>query len=329
MHAIPDWAVTRAHHLDTLRALGLTRRELDSPLWESPLWGVRRWGPAESDDVRAVITAAAARLPDGCALGGWAAAYVHGIRCLDGNVGLPHERPVPLIAPRGHQLRKRAGLRPVRTLVPPEDIEMVDGLPVVVLDLAGMQEMCMAPNLAEALVVADMATSVRTGDPSVPLFRLARRIGSTKKTRGIVQTREALGLADARSASPEESRTRLLWLRDAGLPRPRVNPPIFDLDGHLLGFGDLVDPQAGHVHEIDGAHHRGLAQHTDDNRREERLEAHGLVVTRSTSRDRADRFGLAARMRDANRRGLARDRTQDRWTLTPPPGWVEPRPHAR
>lgn len=320
---LPDSIVGRAHAVGYLATLGLTERELQSALWESPFYGVRRWAGADPQNPTTEVGNAAALLPDGCALGGWAAAYNRGIHYLDGNIGFSRPLPVLLLSVDGHQLRKRDGVRPFRTRVSPHDIEQVNGLATAVLDLAARQQMCLSRTLVDAVVVADMVTSVRTGEPTIPMTDLAKRVLATKKVRGIVQARAALELATDRSASPEESRTRMVWVLDAWLPPPLVNAPLFDLDGRLLGIGDLVDPEAGHVHEVDGAQHRELDQHTADNAREELFEGHGLVVSRSTSQDRADPARLAARMRATNKRGLARDRTRDRWTLTPPPGWRE------
>lgn len=118
-----------------------------------------------------------------------------------------------------------------------------------------------------------------------------------------------------------ETHLRIVWMLDGGLPRPRCHRPVFDLDGNLLGFPDLLDPEAGTVGEFDGGDHREPAQHGADNAREELFEDHGLVVTRATSLDFADRAGLAARMRRAHARGLRRDHKVDRWTLELPPEW--------
>jgi hypothetical protein len=310
-----------------LRERGLTRHDLASDFWDAPFRGVRRWAGNAGDPVAAVIAAAAALLPPDCCLGGWAAAYQRGIRYLDGNIGYPGALPVPLLITEGHQLRRRPGIWPVRTTtVRCADFDLVHGIPSIKLDLAGRQQMCWARNVVEAVVVADMVTSVRTGEPTIPMADLANRVDTTRRVRGIVQARAALELASDRSASPEESRTRMVWILDAQLPKPLVNAPVFTTTGALLGFADLLEPEAGYVHEIDGGQHRALAQHTDDNIREEAFEAHGLVVSRSTSRDRANADELRRRLRSTWRRAMARDRSADRWTLQPPPGWREPRP---
>ncbi len=86
--------------------------------------------------------------------------------------------------------------------------------------------------------------------------------------------------------------------------------------GQLLGMPDLLDDDAGFVVEYDGAHHRALRQHTSDNAREEGFERAGLIVVRATAIDLWPRRAeLVRRLRDGHARGLARDRTQDRWGL--------------
>ncbi len=48
---------------------------------------------------------------------------------------------------------------------------------------------------------------------------------------------------------------RMIWVVDAGLPRPLCNMPIFDRHGRHIGTPDLLDPVAGVVGEYDGALH--------------------------------------------------------------------------
>src|SRR3954447_802486 len=67
--------------------------------------------------------------------------------------------------------------------------------------------------------------------------------------------RAALDLASEDSRSPNETRMRLVWVLDAGLPVPAVNQPVYDLDGRLLGVADLLDVAAGVVGEYDGEDH--------------------------------------------------------------------------
>lgn len=62
---------------------------------------------------------------------------------------------------------------------------------------------------------------------------------------GIPLFREALALSNECLRSGPEVYLYLAWRLDAGLPEPLVNPPVFDIDGRLLGYPDLLDVEAG------------------------------------------------------------------------------------
>jgi hypothetical protein len=67
----------------------------------------------------------------------------------------------------------------------------------------------------------------------------------------------------------------MFYRRRAGLPRPDVNQPVFDLDGRFLGIPDLLDLEAGLACRRwswlsnSPLHNRGAGlvrrQHRDDN----------------------------------------------------------------
>ena len=69
---------------------------------------------------------------------------------------------------------------------------------------------------------------------------------------------------------------KLVWVLDAGLDAPLVNQPVFDLAGNLLGYPDLLDPEAGVVGEYDGVDHKDRDRHRRDVSREQRYRDHGL-----------------------------------------------------
>lgn len=175
-----------------------------------------------------------------------------------------------------------------------------------------------AVSLSDAVVFADMTLAAGV----VGYGQLVAYVELHRGWRGVRQAREALALAVTASASPPETRMRLIWVLDAGIPVYRVNQPVFDLGGRLLGIADGLDLESATVVEYDGDDHRGIVQHSADNLREERFEEHGLTVMRATRLDLGrNRQPLAERMRRTRARGLSRDRTGDRWTITPPPGW--------
>jgi hypothetical protein len=141
---------------------------------------------------------------------------------------------------------------------------------------------------------------------------------------GVPQARVALTLADEHSLSPNETRLRLIWQLDAGRPRPLVNRAVFDLDGRLLGFADLLDPVAGVVGEFDGADHRAAQRHSKDVDREAGFRDHRLEVARVTGPDLPHRALVTRRIAGAYRRAWWLPESQCTWTLVPPPWWREP-----
>ncbi len=123
------------------------------------------------------------------------------------------------------------------------------------------------------------------------------------------------GLADPMAASPQESWLRLVWLQ-AGLPMPLVNVPVFDRDGVFVGKPDLLDPASGLAGEYEGDQHRTDAtQWRTDVGRYRRFERLGLLVVRATAADRRNPAELIAALVRARRRGLARQRSSDGWSL--------------
>ena len=326
---VPDGLVCRPVRRAAAISGGVLPAELRGPLWDRPYRGVVSWHGASTSDVRWRICAAAQLLPHGGYVGGWAAAHWQGVRMLDG-VGGPDRALLPVLLglPPHSQVRRRAGISPFRGALVTTPV-VVDGLPVAPLAYAVYQEICRASCLVEAVVALDMGISERTGDPHTVLPDVAAIVDSHPGARGIRQARAALDLASTRSANPQETRTRLLWTLDAGLPPPQVNCPIFDRDGHLLSIADLLEPLSGTVVEYDGGGHREAEAHTEDNAREERFERHNLTVVRVTDLDLTKKSRrTVARMQDGHRRGLSRDRTKDRWTIEPPGWWHRDRlPH--
>jgi very-short-patch-repair endonuclease len=144
-------------------------------------------------------------------------------------------------------------------------------------------------------------------------------VESHAKTRGIAMVRRALPLVSTRSASPLESSTRLVAVRDAGYRGVRVNEPVFDLGGRLLGIADLLDVERGIVVETDGDDHAVRSRRTRDNRRQEEMTRAGLVTVRVTADDHRDRRRLAARL--ARIRRETRPGRDGAWTLDRPPWW--------
>jgi hypothetical protein len=266
------------------------------------------------------IAEAAATLPEGGIVTGWSAMRLHGAAFFD---GLGHDGrtrlPVTLCVPTGHHPRPLPGITHLRGPVEPW---------VPVLDLATapatralFDAMRLHRDVRDAVVDLDMAAAARVSSIHAMTQWLGTRC-SWRGVPGVPVVRAALPLADEHSVSPQETRLRLMWLLDAGLPRPQVNQPVYDLDGRLLGLPDLLDEEAGLVAEYDGAEHRDAPRHSSDVDREALLRGHGLEVTRFTSRDLWDPGRVVHRLLTARRRALFEPVSRRRWTLTPP--WARP-----
>lgn len=102
---------------------------------------------------------------------------------------------------------------------------------------------------------------------------------------GLSHARVAVDLADGRSESPGESRTRLL-LRSIALGTAIPQAEIRDSDGHLIGRVDFLYEQQRTVVEFDGlvkyAGDNGREALVAEKRREDRLRDLGFQVVRVT-----------------------------------------------
>lgn len=199
----------------------------------------------------------------------------------------------------------------------PDELTVLDGLPITVLGRAVLFEMRYAASLAAAVVVADMAAY----DDLVSLAELQLHVDEHLPQTGIIQAREALALAVENAWSPMEVETRLLW-GQAGLPPLRCNAPVFDLAGRHLGTPDLLDPDTGLVVEFNGAAHLDVARRRADRDREERFGRAGLEVLEVKGVDFTDRPALMRRLVAQRELALAQPRLR-RWTTQLPSWWTD------
>ena len=182
---------------------------------------------------------------------------------------------------------------------------------------AAFDAMRLADSLESAVITLDMAVAAEL--TTIPEIRaILRGKPSWRGVPGVPQARHALDLAVENSASPPESRLRLVWRLDARLPPPLVNAAVHDRAGRLLGFPDLLDVEAGLVVEYDGEDHRSAQRHSDDVDREAGFRAVGLEVTRVTSRDQRDRPRLVRRLVAARARARFEPPGQRQWYVGRP-----------
>ena len=127
---------------------------------------------------------------------------------------------------------------------------------------------------------------------------------------GIRNLRKVLELVDGGAESPQETRVRLLLIRD-GLPRPITQIPVRDATGRVVRRIDMGWPEYGVGVEYDGEHHwTDPAAHAEDITRLELLAARGWTIIRVSARHLRDApEGISRRARHALReRG---------WTVSP------------
>jgi hypothetical protein len=331
---LPDRLVTQPFGLSAAEAAGLTKYEVRGPLFRRATRGLYIWAGVDELDPMTRILAAVELLPEGAAIGGWASLYLQKTVDLDGDSDLRVQRtarlcpsrsrgsrlslvppaslaPVPVCVGPGARIRPRPEIDISRRLLCPDDIVWVGGIPCLgatrsLIDLVGRQ-----PS-EEGLVSIDAALRSDATQPD----QIAAYLRDHPRVHDAARIRRLLGLADGAARSCPESRMRWIWVVEAKLPRPLVNPEVADQHGRLLGIPDLFDPDSGLVGEFDGSQHRELHAHTADNAREEGFERHNMLVVRATS---VDIFGrrkqLVGRMQAAHRDGCARDRSRDRWVL--------------
>jgi len=307
-----------AHRSNDLIAAGVHASELSGPLWEQQLPGRYVWTPTDSDHPRQRALVGASAAPDDGAAGGWAAAYLLGARMLDGSTADPSVfEPVLVCMPRVLHRPRWDGIRPFRSDLCPDDVVEVDGVPVTSRLRTAFDLTRLARSLTEAVVALDVVVRDLKVEPADVLAYAHER----PKWRGAPQVRAAVALTDPRSASPQETRFRMLWVLDAGLPRPLANWPVNDLDGNLLGIVDLLDPDAAAAGEYDGADHAAPERRALDHARQETIERHRLSVVRIAGPDLTRyRRRTVLRIRGKREAGVQRDRALDLWSpgTTPP-----------
>jgi hypothetical protein len=299
-----------------LRDAGVAWRDLAGPLWTPVLPGVHVWLPPERLDAITRIESVVAWMPQGAVLGGWAALHWAGLGNIDGRTGPGASRDLPIsvcLGPVG-RVRQPPGVDLDRSTILDVDLTECRGVAMTTparscLDVA---RRCGAE---EGLVVTDAA--LRAG--LVSRADLDDAVSRLVWIKAVPAARLVASLADPGAESAPESRLRYVWVVEAGLPVPLVNPVVLGYDGTFLGRSDLLDEDAGLVGEYDGEEHRLLDRHTADNVREEAFEATNLVVTRATAIDLwPQRRRLVHRLIERRAFGMARNRTRDSWVLQLP-----------
>ncbi|NUR07036.1 MAG: hypothetical protein HOQ22_07315 [Nocardioidaceae bacterium] len=255
----------------------------------------------------------------GGAVTGWASARMHRCTFFDGlRDGGRTLMPVPLNCGPLHKIRRKAGDDLLRDMLYDDEIVWIEGVPCTVPVRATFDAMRYARHLRDAVVAFDMVAVTS----QVTLREMFTYVFPGRQGwQGVQRVRDALVLADENSWSPQETRLRLIWVLDAERPRPLTNRPVFDLDGNLLGYPDLLDPDAGVIGEYDGEEHRGARRHSHDVDREGLFRDHHLEVFRVTAPDMATPAKVANRIHSAYGRARHLPPSARTWTLDPPAWW--------
>src|SRR4051794_16942740 len=214
--------------VDPLGIGGPTRGQAAGPHWRRTSHGL--YVPADVDGSMPEqrILEQATRLPPEGAVTGWAACRLHGASFFDGLLPDGCTRmPVPLVV--GPQRRIR---RDDNVTVSYERLGVVDrvtryGIACATVRRGLFDAMRGADSVREAVVSMDMMAAAEL----TSIRRMRDYCATRPGWAGVRQMRAALDLASEDSRSPNETRMRLVWVLDAGLPVPAVNQPVYDLRG--------------------------------------------------------------------------------------------------
>lgn len=212
----------------------------------------------------------ARRMPPDARFSGCTAAWLH-------SLDFPPCAPIEVTLPRLSVCSHLVGVRVTRSDFTAADVCEVRGLPATsrvrtIADLARRSQ------VVESVGILDMALRRRF----VTLDELGTWVDEHSRHRGIGRLVDAMGMADARSESPMESRLRAL-LVTAGLPKPELQESLYDSTGSFLARPDLLYPLERLVLEYDGGTHRETL--AADNRRQNRLIEAGYRLLRFTAGD--------------------------------------------
>lgn len=222
-------------------------------------------------------------LTPGTAIGGRSAAAAAGIKDVAGD-----RDPVEVIAEPGVVFGPFKGMRIRRALLPDADL-LVRAPPRTTLLRAAVDIAC-EPDLTPAVVALDRI--LHGGQLAHDSLREA--VAGLFRRRGCRSARQAVALADGRSESPPETRTRLI-LSAAGLaPVPQYE---IHVGGSFVARVDLAFVAERVAIEYEGAWHWEPGQLRRDRRRLDGLTAAGWRVVHVTAADLHDPETLLARIR--------------------------------
>jgi hypothetical protein len=262
------------------------------------------------------IVEAAAVTPAYGAVTGWAALRWWGGSWFDGTHGCV-ELPVT-IALMDSSIRRQAGIAISEERLNPTEIQPHRGLRLTVPAYALLFEIRHLDAPDRALALAEMAAY----DDLVSRDELAMLVARSAGWDGIGRGRTVVALMEENAWSPAEVTMRRVWVRDAGLPPPLPNRPVFDLQGRHLATPDLIDPVAGVVGEYDSEFHLDRTRRRRDLERDDRYRAVGLEPVVMVTGELADPWRFVGRLRAAYGRAARASASPRCWTIEQPQWWV-------
>ena len=215
---------------------GPTKAQASGPRWRRV--ALNRYVPAAvaptTPEQR--VVEAAALLPPGGAVTGWAALRLAGAAYFDGRDGAA-SAPVMLAVGPGRGRRHRDGIHWCYESFGRDEVVRLCGVPCLHPRRALFDEMRRLPTWREAVVAVDMAAAAQV----TSVDRVARYLETHRGFRRSPTVAAALPHSSEDARSPKESELRLVWVHDAKLPDPRVNPGLYDARGRFVCVPDLLD----------------------------------------------------------------------------------------
>jgi very-short-patch-repair endonuclease len=265
----------------------VTRAELRSSAWQPLFRDVFADADVERTHRLLCKAVSAFLLPEGAAIAGRSAAYLYGVRLVDGR------DPVEILAPA--RFGPMAGLIVHKGQLTAADLRSVDSITVtspyrVCWDLACWLE------LVEAVVFTDAIARRRL----VTRESLRRYVEERAGERGYARARRVIELMEPAAESPQESRLRVRLVL-AGLPRPVAQYKV--MRGRVfVARVDLAWEELKIALEYDGRWHASPSQLEYDRKRLNRLLGEEWMVFHVTADQLRNGFDeLVAQLRSAIR----------------------------
>src|SRR4051794_5835735 len=183
------------------------------------------WRPAEQvTSLAGRVAAVLAACPHGTVARGHTAGRVHGLWLagdgMEEGIGVTVHPEVE--TPRKRSYNRRPGIRARRQALQPDEVTMIDGLPVTTEARTWLE---LAAELGPPDLVAVGDSALRG---SATIEEMLTLIDRAVHRRGVVRAREILPHLDGRSRSRPESHMRFAVVA-GGLPKPEVNKKILEV----------------------------------------------------------------------------------------------------